>query len=48
MEAARTSVLPATIPFWEIVEVDGRMVGSCRSRMTPRTSPTRRVEAVPG
>lgn len=27
MEVADTSVLPATIPFWETVEVDGRMVG---------------------
>lgn len=27
MEVARASVLPATIPFWETVEVDDKVVG---------------------
>ena len=42
MEAARISVLPATIPFWETVDMDGKLVGVVT---IPRDAPDKPYKA---
>lgn len=42
MEVAHSSVLPATIPFWETVAVDDKMVGIVS---VPRDAPDKPYKA---